>query len=220
MSRPDPHIIGLCPSTSYLLQMYIKSRMNKQPEKKTTVFTKKICKFKTSYYLCNTKFQRWIHLRVRIRASHARHRGSNPLSTTRLPNGRTQVRPFPVSCFRLPSVCSLVWGGGIAVQDSWPGRANCRSRKPPVGNCRAGIWERRRFVAADEQPGRRLSKTSRQKVQDGMPPGGNRQQEPVSRSAPAANRRAENYRSRLMRGGCGFVLGYWLVGGVTFPVCL
>lgn len=83
MSRPDPHIIGLCPSTSYLLQMYIKSRMNKQPEKKTTVFTKKICKFKTSYYLCNTKFQRWIHLRVRIRASHARHRGSNPLSTTR-----------------------------------------------------------------------------------------------------------------------------------------
>ena len=83
MSRPDPHIIGLCPSTSYLLQMYIKSRMNKQPEKKTTVFTKKICKFKTSYYLCNTKFQRWIHLRVRIRASHARHRGSNPLSTTK-----------------------------------------------------------------------------------------------------------------------------------------
>ena len=57
--------------------------MNKQPEKKTTVFTKKICKFKTSYYLCNTKFQRWIHLRVRIRASHARHRGSNPLSTTK-----------------------------------------------------------------------------------------------------------------------------------------
>ena len=83
MSRPDPHIIGLCPSTSYLLQMYIKSRMNKRPEKKTTVFTKKICKFKTSYYLCNTKFQRWIHLRVRIRASHARHRGSNPLSTTK-----------------------------------------------------------------------------------------------------------------------------------------
>lgn len=57
--------------------------MNKRPEKKTTVFTKKICKFKTSYYLCNTKFQRWIHLRVRIRASHARHRGSNPLSTTK-----------------------------------------------------------------------------------------------------------------------------------------
>ena len=83
MSHAEPHIIGLCPSTSYLLQMYIKSRMNKQPEKKTTVFTKKICKFKTSYYLCNTKFQRWIHLRVRIRASHARHRGSNPLSTTK-----------------------------------------------------------------------------------------------------------------------------------------
>ena len=44
-----------------------------------------------------------------------------------------------------------------------------------------------------------------------MLPGGNRQQEPVSRSAPAANRRVENYRSRLMRVGCGFVLGYRLV---------
>lgn len=83
MSHAEPHIIGLCPRTSYLLQMYIKRRTNKRPEKKTTVFTKKICKFKTSYYLCNTKFQRWIHLRVRIRASHARHRGSNPLSTTK-----------------------------------------------------------------------------------------------------------------------------------------
>ena len=198
--------------------------------KKIIEFAGKFCSFERRRYLCTTKPIRWIHLRVRIRASHARHRGSNPLSTTRLPNGRTQVRPFPVSCFLfpvacfllpVPSVCSLVCGGGgIAVQDSRPGRANCRSRKPPVGNCRAGIGERRRYVAADEQPGRRLSKTSRQKVQDGMPPGGNRQQEPVSRSAPAANCRAENYRSRLMRGGCGFVLGYWLVGGVTFPVCL
>ena len=51
-------------------------------EKKQQFSRKKICKFKTSYYLCNTKFQRWIHLRVRIRASHARHGGSNPLSTT------------------------------------------------------------------------------------------------------------------------------------------
>ena len=49
-----------------------------------------------------------------------------------------------------------------------------------------------------------------------MLPGGNRQQEPVSRSAPATNRRVENYRSRLMRGGCGFVLGYRLVGGLLF----
>ena len=32
-----------------------------------------------------------------------------------------------------------------------------------------------------------------------MLPGGNRQQEPVSRSAPAANRRVENYRSRLYK---------------------
>ena len=186
--------------------------------KKIIVFAGKFCSFQRRRYLCTTKPTRWIHLRVRIRASHARHRGSNPLSTTRLPNGRTQVRPFPVSGCRCRPFAVLCVGG--AVQDSWPGRANCRSRKPPVGNCRAGIWERRRYVAADEQPGRRLSKTSRQKVQDGMPPGGNRQQEPVSRSAPAANCRAENYRSRLMRGGCGFVLGYWLVGGVTFPVCL
>ena len=52
-------------------------------EKNNSFHEKKICKFKTSYYLCNTKFQRWIHLRVRIRASHARHRGSNPLSTTK-----------------------------------------------------------------------------------------------------------------------------------------
>ena len=56
--------------------------MNKQPEKKTTVFTKKICKFKTSYYLCNTKFQRWIHLRVRIHASHAWYTSSILVPTT------------------------------------------------------------------------------------------------------------------------------------------
>ena len=57
--------------------------MNKQPEKKTTVFTKKICKFKTSYYLCNTKFQRWIHLRVRIHASHAWYTSSILVPTTK-----------------------------------------------------------------------------------------------------------------------------------------
>ena len=32
------------------------------------------------------KFIWWIHLRARIRASHARHRGSNPLSTTQTDN--------------------------------------------------------------------------------------------------------------------------------------
>ena len=108
MSRPDPHIIGLCPSTSYLLQMYIKSRMNKRPEKKTTVFTKKICKFKTSYYLCNTKFQRWIHLRVRIRASHARHRGSNPLSTTKPTAARKCGRFFVSDSVPSPAVLTPV----------------------------------------------------------------------------------------------------------------
>ncbi len=34
-------------------------------------------------HLHHEKNQWWIHLRARIRASHARHRGSNPLSTTR-----------------------------------------------------------------------------------------------------------------------------------------
>ena len=95
--------------------------------KKIIEFAGKFCSFERRRYLCTTKPIRWIHLRVRIRASHARHRGSNPLSTTRLPNGRTQVRPFPVSCFLfpvscflfpvscfllpVPSVCSLVCGG-------------------------------------------------------------------------------------------------------------
>ena len=39
-----------------------------------------------------------------------RHRGSNPLSTTRLPNGRTQVRSFSVSSCRCRP--SAVFGGG------------------------------------------------------------------------------------------------------------
>ena len=48
--------------------------------------------------------QWWIHLRARIRASHARHRGSNPLSTTKgrneswgpflLGGGATWLQPF------------------------------------------------------------------------------------------------------------------------------
>ena len=82
--------------------------------KKIVEFAGKFCSFKRRRYLCTTKLTRWIHLRVRIRASHARHRGSNPLSTTRLPNGRTQVRPFPVSCFRCrPFAVLCVWGAEL-----------------------------------------------------------------------------------------------------------
>ena len=86
--------------------------------KKIVEFAGKFCSFKRRRYLCTTKLTRWIHLRVRIRASHARHRGSNPLSTTRLPNGRTQVRPFPVSCFLFPvagavRLQSCVWGAEL-----------------------------------------------------------------------------------------------------------
>ena len=51
--------------------------------KKIVEFAVKFCSFKRRRYLCTTKLTRWIHLRVRIRASHARHRGSNPLSTTK-----------------------------------------------------------------------------------------------------------------------------------------
>ena len=51
--------------------------------KKIVEFAGKFCSFKRRRYLCTTKPIRWIHLRVRIRASHARHRGSNPLSTTK-----------------------------------------------------------------------------------------------------------------------------------------
>ena len=51
--------------------------------KKIVEFAGKFCSFKRRRYLCTTKLTRWIHLRVRIRASHARHRGSNPLSTTK-----------------------------------------------------------------------------------------------------------------------------------------
>lgn len=80
-------------------------------EKKIIVFAGKFCSFQRRRYLCTTKPTRWIHLRVRIRASHARHRGSNPLSTTRLPNGRTQVRPFPVSGCRCRPFAVLCGGG-------------------------------------------------------------------------------------------------------------
>ena len=96
--------------------------------KKIRVFAGKFCSFQRRRYLCTTKPIRWIHLRVRIRASHARHRGSNPLSTTRVPNGCTQVRPFPVSRFRLPvpSVCSLVWATELRCRTVGRGWANCR----------------------------------------------------------------------------------------------
>lgn len=61
--------------------------------KKIIEFAGKFCSFERRRYLCTTKPIRWIHLRVRIRASHARHRGSNPLSTTK--NGDLAVAGSP-----------------------------------------------------------------------------------------------------------------------------
>ena len=62
--------------------------------KKIIEFAGKFCSFERRRYLCTTKPIRWIHLRVRIRASHARHRGSNPLSTTKLTAARKCGRFF------------------------------------------------------------------------------------------------------------------------------
>ena len=47
------------------------------------IFLKKFWRIKIFAYLCTRNQQWWIHLRARIPASHAGHRGSNPLSTTR-----------------------------------------------------------------------------------------------------------------------------------------
>ena len=46
-------------------------------------FSKKFWRIKNFAYLCTRNQQWWIHLRARIPASHAGHRGSNPLSTTK-----------------------------------------------------------------------------------------------------------------------------------------
>ena len=62
--------------------------------KKNAIFSKKSARkfwwIKKLPYICivkrkqpDDKTEWWIHLRARIRASHARHRGSNPLSTTK-----------------------------------------------------------------------------------------------------------------------------------------
>lgn len=51
--------------------------------KKSHFFCELFWRLKFLPYLCTIKQNNWwIHLRVRIRASHARHSGSNPLSTT------------------------------------------------------------------------------------------------------------------------------------------
>ena len=69
--------------------------------KKIVELAGKFCSFKRRRYLCTTKLTRWIHLRVRIRASHARHRGSNPLSTTRRPYGSAVVlHVYPPAALR------------------------------------------------------------------------------------------------------------------------
>ena len=86
--------------------------------KKIVEFAGKFCSFKRRRYLCTTKLTRWIHLRVRIRASHARHRGSNPLSTTkRSVSGRFFL-------FAAPR-----WGGVIR-------RNSARFQPPGVFACR------------------------------------------------------------------------------------
>ena len=45
-------------------------------------FQKKVCRNEKLALSLHSQNRWWIHLRARIRASHARHRGSNPLSTT------------------------------------------------------------------------------------------------------------------------------------------
>lgn len=86
--------------------------------KKIVEFAGKFCSFKRRRYLCTTKLTRWIHLRVRIRASHARHRGSNPLSTTkRSVSGRFFLCAAPR------------WGGVIR-------RNSARFQPPGVFACR------------------------------------------------------------------------------------
>ena len=86
--------------------------------KKIVEFAGKFCSFKRRRYLCTTKLTRWIHLRVRIRASHARHTGSNPLSTTkRSVSGRFFLCAAPR------------WGGVIR-------RNSARFQPPGVFACR------------------------------------------------------------------------------------
>ena len=46
-------------------------------------WSKNLVDIKNGRTFAPRKNQWWIHLRARIRASHARHRGSNPLSTTK-----------------------------------------------------------------------------------------------------------------------------------------
>ena len=134
--------------------------------KKIIEFAGKFCSFERRRYLCTTKPIRWIHLRVRIRASHARHRGSNPLSTTRLPNGRTQVRSFSVSSCRCRPSADL-WG--------WVGaKRNCVAEPPAErwvrsrgGNCRQDVAGR------ESSAGTRQPECARHK-----PPGGKLPQPP------------------------------------------
>ena len=51
--------------------------------KNTKKWSKNLVDIKIGRTFAPRKNQWWIHLRARIRASHARHRGSNPLSTTK-----------------------------------------------------------------------------------------------------------------------------------------
>ena len=68
----------------------VNSTFSKKNHKKVHFFYEKICRIKKRPYICTVKRKQpddntnWsIHLRARIPASHAGHRGSNPLSTTK-----------------------------------------------------------------------------------------------------------------------------------------
>jgi hypothetical protein len=115
--------------------------------KKIVEFAGKFCSFKRRRYLCTTKLTRWIHLRVRIRASHARHRGSNPLSTTkRSVSGRFFLCAAPR------------WGGVIrrnSARFQPPGFFACRVFSVSLGSRMACASRFRVFptVACPQLPG-------------------------------------------------------------------
>ena len=72
-------------------------------EKFLPIFAQKFA-FKIFLHTFALTNQWWIHLRARIRASHARHRGSNPLSTTK---AAVIQRPFYLKLSRTASVLGL-----------------------------------------------------------------------------------------------------------------
>ena len=97
--------------------------LRRQKTKKKLYFTGKFWSFERRRYLCTTKLNRWIHLRVRIRASHARHRGSNPLSTTKR---RLHASAAVFCCIRAET--------GVPVSWIWPAPLIFRDEKAAFNN--------------------------------------------------------------------------------------